>query len=76
MAAILSALAELPKIASLVEMFASAVTAWYLSTKDSNQLSSISDSIALTASAKTDQDRFNAMASLQKTLSAPRIING
>lgn len=75
-ALILNALVAIPKIAGIVEGICTSIVAWYIQNRTTQTLSQISDAIALTASAQTDQDRLNAMAALQKALSNTRIISG
>jgi hypothetical protein len=75
-ASVLNALAAIPSIVSFIESFAAGVSSWWISRQKSDTLSQISDSIALLSGAKTDADRFNAMAQLQKALSNSRVING
>lgn len=75
-AAVLTALMKIPALVSTIESFVNAVVSFYIQTQTNATLSAISDAIALTTAATTDEQRFAAMAALQKSLSSSRIING
>jgi hypothetical protein len=70
---LLTALANIRAIAELVNKFAGAVTLWYVQNQKSKTLSAISDAAALSARAKTQEERFNAAQAWRDALSRPRI---
>ena len=74
--ALFNGLAALPGLISALEAFAAAVTSWYIQRQTTATLSQITDSTALLSAASTDQERFTAIAALQKSLSNTRFISG
>ena len=72
-AAVLNALAAIPKICSFVESVASAVALWWVQRQTSNTLSEISDASAMAARATTDDQRYAAAAAFRAALSRPRV---
>lgn len=70
---ILSALAAIPSILKYVELFASAVSLWWVQRQTTANLQAIADAAALAARAKTDEDRYKAAEAWRAALSNSRI---
>lgn len=68
-----TALANIKAIAGYIELFAGAVTSWYIGYVQDKTQAAIADSIALLRNAKTDDDRYKAGAALLAACSRPRI---
>ena len=69
---LLNAVAAIPKIAGYVERFAAAVTGWYVERQTSKTLALIADAAALSARAKTHEERLNAAQAWVRALSRDR----
>lgn len=68
-----NAIAAIPKIAEYVERFAAAVVQWYIQRQAEAALAEIANAAALSARAKTKEDRLNADQAWVRALSRPRI---
>jgi len=71
---IFTALANVASISKYVYEFASLISVWYIEKMDSERSKKLSDSIALTMRAKTDEDRIKAAAALRDAMSQPRYL--
>lgn len=69
---ILSALAAIPALGQLIEKFCAAVAAYWLSSQNEQNYHAIMDAAALSARAKTREERLNALHTWQSVLSRPR----
>lgn len=69
---LLNAIAAIPKIAGYVERFAAAVVDWYIDRQQTETLKLISDAAALSARAKTREDRLKAAEKWKEALSRER----
>lgn len=72
---ILSALIAIPKIGALVESLCSVIAAYWLAHQQDANYHAIIDAAALSARAKTKEDRINALKTWQDVLSRPRYID-
>lgn len=70
---ILNALIAIPKIAGYVESAVQQIVLWYVQRQTAANLSAIADAAALSAHAKTEEDRYAAALSWQKALSRPSV---
>ena len=71
--AILSALAAIPQILSLVESFASSVVLWYCQRATNETLQAIANAAALGARAQTDAERYAVAQAWSAALAKPRV---
>jgi hypothetical protein len=71
-AVIFNALVAIPKIASLVESFASGIVNWWVQRQTNETLGLIADAVALQSNAKTDADRAAASKAWYVATNRPR----
>lgn len=71
---LLNALIAIPKIADIVMAIAEAVTTWYISKANEETNKYILDAAALSARAKTQEDRSKALDAWRLALSRTRYI--
>jgi len=71
---ILSIISSIKGLADLVFQIAQGVTAWYLNNAKSEHKTILHDAIALSLSAKTDEEIAEASSKIKAALSIPRML--
>lgn len=70
---LLNAIAAIPALVGYLNQFVQTVLGWYIGRQQSETLAEIADAAALSARAKTDDERFAAAERWQTALSRTRI---